>query len=71
MKASILYVKPKFMTTKNHDTMLNIDCDYGVYFFNIPKDRIVQKKVDQHDLAPIKVWFVGRVYRMRRKSGNC
>ena len=33
IKAGVLYMKPKLLTTKNHDTMLNLDCDCGVCVF--------------------------------------
>ena len=70
IKASILYMKPKLLTAANHDTMLNLGCDCGVCFLNTLEARIVKKHGRPKKLAPIKVWFVGRVYRMRRKFGN-
>ena len=30
----MLYMKPKLLTTANHDTMLNFGCDCGVCFLN-------------------------------------
>jgi hypothetical protein len=70
IKVGILYRKPKLLTTANHDITLNLGCDCGVCFFNTPKARIVKKYGRPKTLALIKVWFVGRANRMRRKFGN-
>ena len=43
IKAGILYMKPKLLTAANHDTMLNLGCDYEVCFLNTLKARIVHK----------------------------
>jgi hypothetical protein len=40
---SIVYVTPKLLTTIQHDTMLSLVCNYGVYFLNTPKAKIVTK----------------------------
>ena len=41
IKAGILYMKPKLLTTIIHNTILNLGFDWGVFFFNTPKARIV------------------------------
>ena len=67
IKVGILYMKPsKLLSTANLDTMLNLGCDCGVCM-NTHEARIVKKK---RRGMPIKVRFVGRVYKMRRKFGN-
>ena len=43
IKASILYMKPKLLSVGNHDTMLKLGCDCGVYFLNTPEARSVKK----------------------------
>ena len=49
-------MRPKLLTTANHDTMLNLGCDYGVCFLNTLEARTVK--------------ICGRVNRMCRKFGN-
>ena len=47
IRASTLYVKPKLLTTMNHDIILNLGCDCGVCFLNTSKARIVTNVVNQ------------------------
>ena len=35
IKVVILYMKPKLLITANHDTILNLGCDCGVFVFLI------------------------------------
>ena len=70
IRVGILYMKPKLLIVANHDAMLNLNCDCGVFLFNTPKARIAGKYDRPKRLAPIKVWFVGKVYRMHRNFGN-
>ena len=64
-------MKPKLMIAANHDTMLYLDCDCGVCFLNTLEAIIVKKHGRPNKIAPMKVWFVERVYKMRRKFVNC
>ena len=70
IKASILYMKPKFPTTANHDTMLNLGCDCCVCFLNTHEAQIVKNMVDQK-LNLNQGLVCWEDYRMRRKFGNC
>lgn len=39
-----IYMKPKLLTTANHDIVLNLGYDYGVYcFWNTPEAAIKNK----------------------------
>jgi hypothetical protein len=49
IKVGILNMKPKLLTTTNHDTMLNIGCYSGVCFWNALEARIITKQVDQQN----------------------
>ena len=60
IKVGILYMKTKLLTVENHNTELNLGCDCGVCFLNMPEARIVQNRGRPKTLAPIKVWFAGR-----------
>jgi hypothetical protein len=51
--------------------MLNLGGDCGVYFFNTLEARIGNKRGQAKKIASIRVWFIGRVYKMHRKFGNC
>jgi hypothetical protein len=42
IKAGILCIKPRLLTTAYYDNMLNFGCDFGVYFLNTPKARIAK-----------------------------
>ena len=46
IKVGILYMKPRFLTAANHDTMLNLDCDCGVRFLNTLGPLIRKNVVD-------------------------
>jgi len=39
-KIDILYMKLKIFSARNHDTILELSCDDGVYFLNIGKAKI-------------------------------
>ena len=71
IKVGILYMKRKLFNAVNDDTMLNLGCDYAVCFLNKHEARIVKKHGRSKKLAPLKVWFAGRVYKMHRKINNC
>ena len=52
-------MQPKLLIAANHDTMLNLGCDCGMFFAQWLEVRIVKKKCCRPKiLAPIKVWFV-------------
>ena len=63
-------MKPKLLTAVNHATMLNLGCDCGLCFSNTSEARIVKKRGRPKKPAPIKVWFVGRIYKIHRECGN-
>ena len=65
IKASKLYMKPKLVTAPNHNTMLILDCDCGVFYFDTPEARIVKIVVDPKKKLQL------RACRMRMKFGNC
>ena len=66
----ILYMKPKLLSVGDHDTFLKFGCDCGVCFFNTPEAKTVKKRGRLKKSTRVKIWFVGRVYRMWRKFGN-
>jgi hypothetical protein len=45
IKVGILYMQPKLLTTINRDTMLNLGCDCGMFFFPLYA-KVVIKVVD-------------------------
>ena len=49
IKTCIWYVKPKLLTTTNHDTMLNLGCDCGVCFLSTLETSISINVVDQRN----------------------
>ena len=63
-------MKHKLHTATNHDIVSILGYDCGVCFFNTLKAIIVIKRHRPKQLAPIKVWFVWRMYRLQRKFGN-
>ena len=67
----MLYMRPKRLTDANHDTMLDLGCDCGVCFLNTQEPPIVKNVVDPKHYLRLRFWFVGRVYKMRRKFDNC
>ena len=70
IKVGIFYMKPKLLTTANHDSMLNFGCDCEVFVLTHMKLELSKGGIPIKILAPIKVWFVGRVHRMRKRIGN-
>ena len=55
----MLYMKPKLLTVTNHDTMLNLGCDCGVWVLNTPKARIVKRHSRPKNLSLIKFDLLG------------
>ena len=70
IKSGIIYTEEKVKTLANHDTLLKLGCDCAVVFFNTPEVQTVKKQGRPRLSAPTKIWFLGRVYRMRRKIIN-
>jgi len=54
MKANVLYMRPKLLTTTFYDIMLNLGCDCGVCFSNTRVARIVKKHGRPKKLVPSK-----------------
>ena len=44
IKANNLNMKYELYPTTNHDTALNLGCDYGLYFLNYLKLKFIIKK---------------------------
>ena len=63
-------MKPKLLTGANHNTMLNLGCDCGMCFLTHLKLELSKILGIPKRIALIKVWFVARVHRMRRKFDN-
>ena len=43
IEVDIIYMKLELLATTNHNIMLNLGCDLGVYCFNTSKAKIVKK----------------------------
>ena len=59
-------MNPKLLTAANHETMLNLDCNCEVCILNTLEGVIAKKCGRPNKIAPINVWFVRRIYRIRR-----
>ena len=70
IKSGIIYTEEKVKTLANRDTLLKLGCACSVVFFNTPEVQTVKKRGRPRLSAPTKMWFLGRVYRMRRKIIN-
>ena len=53
-------MKPKLLSTANHNIIVNLGYDCEVCFGTHMKLELSKKCGRQKKLAPIKVWFVGR-----------
>ena len=62
-------MKLKLLTAADCDILSNLGCECEVCFFNISKNRNYEKNGRQKKLAPIKVWFVGRGFKMCKEIG--
>ena len=67
IKSGIIYIEEKVKTLANHNILLKLGCDCVVVFLNTPEVQTVKKRGRSRLLAPTKMWFLGRVYRMRWK----
>ena len=50
---------------------MKLGCDCAVVFLNTLEVQTVKKRGKPRLSAPTKIWFLGRVYKMRRKITNC
>ena len=65
IKNGIIYIQEKVKILANHDTLLKLGCGCAVVFFNTLEVQTVKKQGRPRLVIPIKVWFLGKVYRLR------
>ena len=71
IKSGIIYIEEKVKTLANQNILLKLGCDCAFVFLNTPEVQTVKKRGKPRLSAPTKMWFLGRVHRMRRKIFNC
>lgn len=59
-------MEEKVKDKANHDTLLKLECDCAIVFFNTHEAQTMKK----WGIAPSKTWCLGRVYRKGQKVGN-
>ena len=66
IKAGILFMMPILLTNANHDTVLNLGCDYGVCILNTHEARIVKNEcdIDPKNILQLRFDLLGGLYNV-------